>query len=120
MRYTFGKKYRLLKTDEFSSVFALRRAVSLGNLRIWRADNALGHPRLGLVVAKKTAKRAHERNEMKRCLREWFRLNRHELPAQDFVVQVRRAFTKQEFPAVRSHLEKLKAAGKTASEKSAP
>ncbi len=59
---------------------------------MWRADNGLGHPRLGLVVGKKTAKRANRRNYMERSLREWFRLHRHALPPQDFVVRVRQPF----------------------------
>lgn len=33
--------------------------------------------RLGVVVSKHAAKRAHDRNQVKRRLREWFRLGRH-------------------------------------------
>lgn len=29
---------------------------------------------------------------MKRTIREWFRLHRHELPAKDFVVRVRKRY----------------------------
>ena len=72
MEYCFGKPYRLLKTDDFSSVFALRRLKSRPDIQLWHKPNGLGHPRLGLVVAKKTARRANRRNYMKRTLREWF------------------------------------------------
>lgn len=100
MDYRFGKQYRLLKTDEFSSVFALRRQKSRDWLHILRAPNALPHARLGLVVSKKTAKRAHERNYMKRCIREWFRLNRHRLGSEDIVVRVRAPFGRSQQAAI--------------------
>lgn len=54
----------LIKTDDFSSVFALknRRSRDLLQVLLVRRQRALGYPRLGLVVSKKTAKRAHDRN----------------------------------------------------------
>ena len=42
--------------------------------------------RLGLVVAKKKVRRAHERNRVKRLARESFRLHQHQLGALDIVV----------------------------------
>ena len=58
----------------------------------FRPGNGLPHARLGLVVSKKNAKRAHERNYMKRVIREWFRCNKETLPPYDFVVRVRQRF----------------------------
>lgn len=48
----------------------------------------MSHARLGLVVAKKTAKRANKRNYMKRVIREWFRHRRPHLPPVDLVIRV--------------------------------
>ena len=42
--------------------------------------------RLGLVVAKKKVRRAHERNRIKRLTRESFRLNQHNMDDIDIVV----------------------------------
>ncbi len=42
--------------------------------------------RLGLVVAKKKVRRAHERNRVKRLARESFRLHQQQLVALDIVV----------------------------------
>ncbi len=64
-------------------------------------------PRLGLVVAKKVAKRAHERNYMKRVLREWFRLHKQQLPAQDIVVRAKMKFEQEDFSAVWQEMQRL-------------
>ncbi|WP_269915448.1 ribonuclease P protein component [Acinetobacter sp. HY1485] len=42
--------------------------------------------RLGIIVAKKKVRRAHERNRIKRIARESFRLNQHEIDLLDIVV----------------------------------
>lgn len=98
----------MLKTDDFSSVFAFRNRRSLDFLQVARSDcNGAGHPRIGLVVGKKTAKRANERNYMKRVIRDWFRLNKNNLPPQDFVVRVRRKFDRDTARQARSELARL-------------
>lgn len=52
-------------------------------------ENDLGHPRVGLVVAKKVVKRAVGRNRIKRIVRESFRHKQHDMPAIDCVVMAR-------------------------------
>ena len=46
----------------------------------------LPNSRLGLVVAKKKVRRAHERNRVKRLARESFRLHQHQLGLLDIVI----------------------------------
>ena len=104
----FGKAYRLLTTEEFSSVFALRQQRSRPFLQVLQSqDNALGHARLGLVVSKKVAKRANRRNFMKRVIRDWFRLHKNALPPRDFVVRVRVAFDRETVTQARIQLAQL-------------
>ncbi|EIC12878.1 ribonuclease P protein component [Kingella kingae] len=104
----FGKAYRLLKTAEFSAVFALRKQRSRSLIQVLQsADNRLGYARLGLVVGKKAAKRANRRNYMKRVIREWFRLHKSTLPPQDFVVRVRVAFDRETAAQTRQQLAEL-------------
>ena len=104
----FGRRYRLLKTEEFSSVFALRKQLRCTLLQISYSEPAeRGHARLGLVVSKKTARRAHERNYMKRVIRDWFRRHKAALPPRDFIVRVRRAFGRGEAAAACSELSRL-------------
>lgn len=106
--YRFSKQYRLLKTEEFSSVFALRKQRSSTLLHVLRSDNnLLGHARLGLVVGKKVAKRANARNYMKRVIREWFRCHRAQLPPHDIIVRVRGAFNRHTAHQVRAQLQQL-------------
>jgi ribonuclease P protein component len=84
----FRGAHRLHKTDEFSSVFAFRRALRGRYYMLHYRPNGLDTARLGVVVAKKLAKRANVRNLVKRIAREMFRRHRAELPAMDLVVRL--------------------------------
>jgi len=75
----------------------LRNARSNQLFQVYARPNGLTHARLGLVVGKKVAKRANRRNYIKRTVREWFRLHRHDLPPMDFVVRSRQAYYRGEY-----------------------
>ena len=84
----FRSAHRLHKTDEYSSVFAFRRALRGRFYIVHYRPNGLDTARLGVVVAKKLAKRANVRNLVKRIARETFRRHREALPAMDLVVRL--------------------------------
>ncbi len=63
--------------------------------------------RLGLIVSKKTAKLAVQRNYMRRIMRELFRLNQHNLPAMDLVIQIQKTFGRTEFLEIKKEFEYL-------------
>lgn len=108
LKQGFAKRYRLLKTDDFSSVFAFKKQRGTTLFQVfYRPGSGLGHARLGLVVSKKTAKRAHERNYMKRVVREWFRCHKATLMPYDFVVRVRRPFGRETAAEAREELARL-------------
>lgn len=108
LKQGFAKRYRLLKTDDFSSVFAFKKQHGSALIQVfYLPGNGLGHARLGLVVSKKTAKRAHERNYMKRVVREWFRCHKETLPPNDFIVRVRRPFNRTTAAEARAQLAQL-------------
>ncbi len=90
MDASFARRYRLTKTDEFSSVFGFRKAIRGTWLMLHYQPRAEGHTdaRLGLVVGKKLLKRAVDRNRLKRIVREAFRLRRSALPACDLIVRL--------------------------------
>ena len=60
--------------------------------------------RLGMIVGKRAVGRAHERNRMKRVIRDEFRRCRPELADMDMVIQVMAELGNQE---LRTHLSKL-------------
>ncbi|WP_244857215.1 ribonuclease P protein component [Aromatoleum bremense] len=84
----FLDAYRLRKTDEYSSVFAFRRAFKGRFFIAHYRPNELGTARLGVVIAKKLAKRANVRNLLKRIVREQFRKARPALAHHDLVVRL--------------------------------
>ncbi len=91
MDHEFGPEFRLLSPGQFKTVFdgATRKASGPYALLLAR-PNDLGHPRLGLVIAKKSVRRAVDRNRVKRIARESFRLNKPELGSLDIVVLARK------------------------------
>ena len=80
----------MLTPSHFTFVFQQPQRAGTPQITILGRLNSLGHPRIGLTVAKKNVKRAHERNRIKRLTRESFRLRQHELPPMDFVVVAKR------------------------------
>jgi ribonuclease P protein component len=90
-RYAFTRRQRLLKGKEFAAVFSARRNLRSRCYLVMSCPNELGHARLGMVVAKRQFKRAVDRNQMRRIIRETFRQYSPNLPALDVVVKVQSA-----------------------------
>jgi ribonuclease P protein component len=89
--HDFARARRILKTDEFSSVFRLRPTQKSAHFVLYTRPSPLPHARLGIVAAKRFAPRAVTRNTIKRVTRELFRTN--EIVAVDCIVRLaRRAF----------------------------
>lgn len=107
MNFKFPSELRLLKTDDFSSVFNFRKRISHQHLVLRYRVNDTNVARLGLIVSKKTAKLAVQRNYMRRVMRELFRLNQHHLPTVDLIVQIQKAFDKSEFAQIKIEFQKL-------------
>jgi len=103
----FTKKAKLIKTDEFSSVFNFRKRISAKFLALHYQPNQIGHARLGLVVAKKVARRAVDRNYMRRVLREFFRMQQHEINHVDLVIRVQKKFEKEDFIQIKQEFDTL-------------
>jgi ribonuclease P protein component len=103
--HDFARARRIVKTDEFSSVFRLRPSQKSAHFVLYTRLNQLPHARLGVVVAKRFAPRAVTRNTIKRLTREIFRVTG--LPAIDCVVRLARPVNSKDGPATTA---KLKAA----------
>jgi ribonuclease P protein component len=86
--HPYTRDQRIVKTDEFSSVFRLRPIYRTPHFVLYARQNDLACARLGVVVAKRFAARAVTRNSVKRVARELFRQS--ELPAVDCIVRLSR------------------------------
>ncbi|WP_409031328.1 ribonuclease P protein component [Janthinobacterium sp. CG_23.3] len=101
--HDFARVRRIVKTDEFSSVFRLRPAQKTAHFVLYTRQNDLPHARLGVVVAKRFAPRAATRNTIKRVTRELFRTSN--LAPLDCVVRLSKAVNSKAGPATTAQLK---------------
>ncbi|WP_301098658.1 ribonuclease P protein component [Otariodibacter sp.] len=106
-KLTFSRELRLLAPVQFKAVFEQPFRASTPQLTLLARQNNFDKPRLGLTVAKKHLKRAHDRNRIKRIVRESFRLKQHELPCYDFVFIAKGGIGKLSNQELFETLEKL-------------
>jgi ribonuclease P protein component len=85
-RLRFGAELRLRSKLQFDAIYASGRRLDDRFFGMRVRPNGLGHPRVGLAVAVKTAGNAVHRNRLRRLIRESFRLAQCGLPAVDIVV----------------------------------
>ncbi|MFT6154519.1 MAG: ribonuclease P protein component [Bermanella sp.] len=82
----FSRELRLLTPAHFEYVFSNAIPSVSPQLTLLARYNHSDNPRLGITLAKKRVKHAHDRNRLKRVIRESFRLQRHSFPNIDIVV----------------------------------
>lgn len=93
-RFTFPRRMRLSGKSAFTKVYDAKARASAGPLLIYGLPNEMGVARLGLAVPRRVGT-AVKRNQIKRRVREAFRLIQHELPkpgetaGYDLVINVR-------------------------------
>lgn len=88
--FSFTYRERLHQARQFKRVFGRARRSSSTMFTLLRRKNQVGFPRLGMVVAKRNARRAVDRNTIKRMIRESFRTRKAGLEASDYVVILKR------------------------------
>jgi ribonuclease P protein component len=93
----YPRDRRIVKTDEFSSVFRLRPVHRTAHFVLYTRPNQLPKARLGVVVAKRFAPRAVTRNTIKRVTRELFRQT--PLPTVDCIVRLSKPVNTKRGPA---------------------
>ncbi|TDV11091.1 ribonuclease P protein component [Paraburkholderia caballeronis] len=94
----FPKAARLLKTDEFSSVFRLRPWRRSAHFVMYGRETG-GEARLGLVIGKKYAPRAVTRNLVRRIAREAFRVRRAQFDGFDLLLRLHTRFDRKTLPS---------------------
>ncbi|QGZ62803.1 ribonuclease P protein component [Paraburkholderia acidisoli] len=97
----FPKAARLLKTDEFSSVFRLRPWRRSAHFVVYGRETG-NEARLGLVIGKKFAPRAVTRNLVRRIAREAFRVRRAQFEGFDLLLRLHTKFDRKALPGASS------------------
>lgn len=83
-KFCFPKKFKLLSKIDFKLAKPLK--ISHRYFLISYQANDKPHAKLGVIVSKRMAKLAVTRNQVKRIVRESFRLNQHKLSGYNFIV----------------------------------
>ena len=83
--FSFPQSIRLKTADDFSIVFKQAKKLNYREFSVYIRSNELDHPRLGLAISKKSAKKAVTRNLIKRIIRENFRINQDKLKGWDII-----------------------------------
>ncbi len=105
---TFKRTDKLVKTDDFSSVFDFKDRLRCHFFVLHYKPNQLSHARLGLVVGRKTHKSAVKRNYMRRVMRDLFRTHpARMLLSYDLVIRITRPFEAQDFKVVEQQFQRL-------------
>jgi ribonuclease P protein component len=101
----FPRARRLTRPAQFNRVFSRSQRSSDQYFTVLANDNNGQDPRLGLAISKRAAKKAVERNRLKRLVRDVFR-RQNDLPAQDFVVMAGAAAKSASNSQLRASLER--------------
>lgn len=91
MNLDFSRDKRLLIPRQFKAVFDSPGGKIPGkSVLLLVRENGLDHPRIGMVIGKKSVKLSVERNRLKRLIRESFRLHQALMGGWDIVVVARK------------------------------
>ena len=84
------KEYRVKKSQDFDNIIRKKQSFANRQFVIYYQENKLDHMRLGISVSKKLGK-AHERNKLKRYVRESFKTRKDFLKNYDIIIIARPA-----------------------------
>jgi len=88
-RFGFPVDVRLRRPDEYKQTLTSGKRVHFDLLMAVIRPSEAATPRLGLAIAKRQTRLAHERNRVKRIARECFRRHQAQWPSFDCVVMAK-------------------------------
>jgi ribonuclease P protein component len=83
----YSRKQRL-RGQDIDALLASGKGLRRAGVSVQTRPNALGCPRLGMIIPRRAVPRAVDRNRLRRLLREWFRLNQEQLGSRDILVRL--------------------------------
>jgi ribonuclease P protein component len=83
----FGPEKRIRTSAEFESLMRTGTRRTLSGFTFFFSARLAGPPRLGILISRKHAAHATDRNRIKRCIREAFRQTQNELGPLDVLVR---------------------------------
>jgi ribonuclease P protein component len=83
----FNRHKRIRTSAEFEALMRNGTRRSLNGFTFFFSARPAGYARLGILISRKHAARATDRNRIKRCIREAFRQSQTELGALDLLVR---------------------------------
>lgn len=86
-RFGIGRRRRIGRSAEFEHLLRQGRRQTMDGFTFYHLARESGPPRLGMLVTRRHAALASERNRIKRCIREAFRLEQERLGAVDLLVR---------------------------------
>ena len=84
-RFTLKRHEKIVKSTDFLAIYKKGAKKESPHFRIALMANGRAWCRLGITASKKTGNSV-QRNHMKRCLREYFRLHKYVLPAATDII----------------------------------
>ncbi len=104
---SFPKELKIRTNSEYEEIFGKSKRLNTDHFVILFAPNSLGYPRMGLVVGKKAAPGAVERNRIKRVLREVFRLNKPLFGSMDVVFIAKKGSENLDYSLAKKEIEDI-------------
>ncbi len=106
-RFEFPRRARLLSALDYERVFKRNKRVSNPYWTLLGHYRAGQSARMGLAIAKKRARRATDRNRLKRVARESFRIHQQELLGFDLVIMNKDSAAQTSMKTLRNSLDLL-------------
>lgn len=105
-RFMFPRQVRLLNAGDYQSVFNDTSSKVFAGEFLLLARKHDSHAKLGLIVSKKTDKRAVGRNRIKRVVRDSFRHHQEVLNGLDIIFLARQGIRDVDNPELHKRLDK--------------
>ena len=106
-KLNFPRTHRLVSKHDFQSVFAKPAKTTRNYLIALYKPNQQSYARLGVIIGKRHYKRAVDRNQLRRIIRESFRHQHEAIKGLDIIVMLRSRTDIKNKKAIRDNIDTL-------------